>query len=67
MIKLTILPLALSLSLNIYATGFNKYNTSENSPNHDRFYGYRTSSGIVRKGSASQRFEIRHGDCGYDK
>lgn len=67
MIKFTIISLAFLYSINSHSTGFNKYNTSENSMNHDKSYGYMTDSDFVRKGSASQRFEIRHGDCGYDK
>jgi len=67
MIKFIIVFSTFLLSFNSFSTGFNKYNTSENSMNHDRPYGYTIDRDIVRKGNVSQRFEIRHGDCGYDK
>jgi|LWDU01.1.fsa_nt_gi hypothetical protein len=39
MIKLLTALLTLLLSLNSYSIGFKKYNTSENSQNHNRVYG----------------------------
>jgi len=34
--------------------------------NHNKSYGFKVEDKIVRLGSKSQRFEIRHGDCGGD-
>lgn len=66
MIRRAIALLTIFISFSSHSTGFNKYNTSENSQNHDKPYGYTTNSEVVRRGGKSQRFEIRHGDCGFD-
>lgn len=66
MIKFIIILFSLLLSLGSYSNGFNKYNTIDHGLSHSKPYGYTTSSDIVRKGKESQRFEIRHGDCGDD-
>lgn len=34
---------------------------------HTKSYGLRSDTSIVRAGKVSQRFEIRHGDCGGDR
>ena len=61
---LLLLPLLLLSSCSSTLTGFNKDTTINNTSNHTKPYGYTTSTEIVRKGKESQRFEIRHGDCG---
>ena len=66
MTKLTIIILTILLSLNGHSIGVNKYTTSDHGVSHSKSYGYTTSTEIVRKGNKSQRFEIRHGDCGTD-
>jgi hypothetical protein len=64
---LLLLPLLLLSSCSSTLTGFNKHNTINHVINHGKPYGYTTSTKIVRKGKESQRFEIRHGDCSFDK
>jgi len=66
-IKLILTLSILVISLNSYSIGVNKDTTINHVISHSKPYGYTTSSDIVRKGKESQRFEIRHGDCGYDK
>ena len=62
---LLLLPLLLLSSCS--SIGINKNTSSNQLLNHDQPYGYAIDDKIVRKGKESQRFEIRHGDCGYDK
>ncbi len=52
-------------SIKTYA-GVNKYTTIDHGVSHSKSYGYTTNTEVVRKGQESQRFEIRHGDCGTD-
>ena len=66
--KSLLIPLILLLtSCATAGIGVNKHTTTKHVISHSKSYGYTTSTEIVRKGKESQRFEIRHGDCGYDK
>ncbi len=66
MIKLVLTLTTLIISLNGYSIGANKHTTIDHGVSHSKPYGYTTSNEVVRKGKTSQRFEIRHGDCGDD-
>jgi len=66
MIRIILTILSTLISLNVYSIGVNKYTTIDHGVSHSKSYGYTTSTEIVRKGNKSQRFEIRHGDCGTD-
>jgi hypothetical protein len=43
-----------------------KFNSEQKSISHKQNYAFLMSEEIVRAGSKSQRFELRHGDCGSD-
>jgi len=46
------------------AEEFTKGSTTFNPVSHNKPYGYSLSDDFVKAGNFSQRFEVRHGDCG---
>ena len=63
---LAILALALLSSCGSNATVATYRTTNDHGASHSKVWGYNKNTEIIRKGEASQRFEIRHGDCGVD-
>lgn len=57
--KLLLMPLILLLASCSAIT-----NTIRGETSHSKPYGYNLDSSVVRKGKVSQKFEVRHGDCG---